>query len=84
MGNSSKSYQLKENKEDSSISTCYKKIQKLNFGKNGFLAFLDKIFLQISEMELRQQFNYYFALKRHLEVQQAFKSEKKAEMYHAE
>jgi hypothetical protein len=33
---------------------------------------------------LRQQFNYYFALRRHLEVQSCFKSDKKAEMYHAE
>jgi len=65
----------KKNFEDDRILTCYKKIQNLNFGKNGFLAFLDKIFLQIQETELRQQFNYYFALRRHLEIQKAFKTD---------
>jgi hypothetical protein len=59
---------------DGSIVTDYKKIQKLNYGRNGFLAFLDKLFMKLEQYEM-QSFNYYFALKRLLDMQQDYKDD---------
>ena len=41
------------------------KISKLVYGKNGLITFLNRLFFDTSSND-RKKFNYYFALKKHL------------------
>jgi hypothetical protein len=48
-----------------SIRDHYHQIQKIAYGKNGFLAFLNRLFICTNSAD-RKQFNYYFALKKQI------------------
>ncbi len=48
------------------ITKQFSKIRKMIYGKNGLITFLHRLFLSTTTND-RAQFNFYFALKRHLE-----------------
>lgn len=52
-------------KEQQSIEDSYNKINKLVYGKNGLITFLNRLFFNTTH-ENRHEFHYYFALKKHL------------------
>ncbi len=49
------------------ITQQFSKIRKIIYGKKGLITFLHRLFLSTTHYD-RQQFNFYFALKRHLET----------------
>lgn len=49
------------------ITEQFSKLRKIIYGKKGLITFLHRLFLSTTHLD-RQQFNFYFALKRHLEA----------------